>query len=170
MTSFNPDGSTSKTCTANDELERILHGVSKKARRIFESMRTSDIAVSKSAHNIFLTNNILIGEPIEDDPVIGGIYATASRLNHCCVSNTSARHDESCGKLHVVAVERIEKDEQIVSCFGPWAPTPKAERRHELLKKYGMLCRCKFCNIQTCGRYEPMNSLFATLRFVLDIW
>ena len=164
--SFTPQGGMTVSCVADAEIDRILNRLSKKKRKIFEMMRTSDIEM-RGNHNIFLTNNITIGKPIGNDPVYGGIYPTASRLNHCCVSNTSGHYDERSGNYQVVAVQDIKRGEQICAGFGGWAPSPKSERRHELLKKYGMFCQCKFCNIKTCDRYEPMNKLFGALRYVI---
>eukprot|EP01083_Nonionella_stella_P013096 36940_1 len=162
MVCFGPNGMIERVSGHSDKIQQIIHYLPKKQGDMFTTMRASDVEMSDHYHNIYLTNNIIItnGE-------YGAIFPTGSRFNHCCVGNTSGWFDKTTAKYHIVAVQDIAKGEQLCTSFISSIPLKREDRRDELLKLYGFVCECQYCNFETCDRYEEYTKEFVVLRLKL---
>ena len=84
------------------------------------------------------------------------IYPTLALFNHSC--EPSVIRIYSAETIHVQAVKKIRKGEEIFENYGPiFFTTPKADRQDRLSKQYRFNCRCKACN-DNWPKLENMDS------------
>eukprot|EP01084_Bolivina_argentea_P190823 327810_1 len=156
---YDKNGGVKRIDENEESIKHIYNNVfSKQQKQIFSSMRCSDIDLKNNKlWNIFLTNNIVIGE-------YQAIFPTASRLTHCCLPNTNGYYNEKTNKYNLITACDIKKGEEITTTFLGMIPMIREDRRNELLKLYGFICECKCCNYETYKEYEESIAEFVRLR------
>ncbi|KAK3669538.1 hypothetical protein LTR78_010592 [Recurvomyces mirabilis] len=91
--------------------------------------------------------------PLGSDSYEGGLFLTASRINHSCRNNAQNTWNEKIGCITIHAVKDIEEGQEVpITYLGQAAPY--AERQRSLRNKFFFDCKCELCSLPQVKREE----------------
>ena len=112
----------------------------------YNSLSLIDRAGHDKVLNIWLTNNIQILKTSSDEE-FRGIFYNVSHTNHSCAPNTVINFD-ALGNLVLVAVERINKGEEILINYLDHGRGSQNQDKQMILKDtWGFTCQCRICSL-----------------------
>jgi hypothetical protein len=91
---------------------------------------------------IFRTNALPMGPDLD----IGGVFPTASRLNHACAPNAQNFWNDNLNELTIHAVCAIPAGEEITITY-LHAAENQAARQDELRRNFKFECACRLCSL-----------------------
>lgn len=101
------------------------------------------------AHGIVLTNAI----PLGDNSGVGGIFLTASRMNHSCRGKVHMTWSDDTGQMTFRARADIDPGEEISWAYLPMTG-PREVRQTLLLNRFNFRCTCELCDATLSERDE----------------
>jgi hypothetical protein len=91
--------------------------------------------------------------PLGSDAREGGLFLTASRINHSCRNNAQNTWNEKIGCITIHAVQDIEEGQEVLITYLGQA-APYAERQQSLRNKFFFDCKCDLCSLPPIQREE----------------
>jgi SET domain len=85
--------------------------------------------------------------PLGPDSVIGGIFPTICRINHCCLPNAQHNWNDDTGCETIHALCYIKPGEEITISYDKGGPS--GSRRAHLKDDFGFDCNCSLCSLPT---------------------
>ncbi|KAK0779642.1 hypothetical protein LTR02_014355 [Friedmanniomyces endolithicus] len=83
--------------------------------------------------------------PCGPESDIGGVYATASLINHSCLPNAHNNWNPDDGRETIHAIQSISSGEEITICYSKGGPS--TDRRSGLKQAFGFDCDCSTCSL-----------------------
>ncbi|KAJ7108455.1 hypothetical protein C8R43DRAFT_905374 [Mycena crocata] len=112
---------------------------------------------------IVSTNASQIDLPTPDGAEYGGVFPTVSRANHSCSMSTTATWDPASFSVALYTQRIFRAGEEI---HHPYVDVlaPRAERRAQLLRRYGFTCTCAHCALPNAAAIARSDAARAELR------
>jgi len=136
-------------------LEGALAALDPDSRAAFFALSHQNKEETATAAAIWMSNAFALGsaddgsiETDAHDAIETGVFASISRLQHCCRPNADHTWDAALGRKSVVASRDIPSGEEIfLSYLGGSSilRVPRSRRRASLRRTFGFDCACERC-------------------------
>lgn len=126
--------------TTEQDLARALKALPKDSQRAYLSLH-NNFPGKNPLSNIVRCN----GYPLGPGSHVGGVFATASRLNHSCKPNSKHTWNAAIKEQTVYAIRPIKAGQELSLSYLQGGTFP--ERQLELQSSFGFTCVCELCSL-----------------------
>lgn len=137
----------STTSTLDRFVADKLRALSRDQQRAFLALH-NNWAGSSPFGGIVRTNALPLGPGSSD----GGIFLTASRINHSCAPNAQHTWNATLSQETIHAIHDIAKGDEITICYSEGADCQSRQSR--LQESFGFSCSCSLCSLGPVERCQ----------------